>query len=298
MSWDSDPRIVTMLTAQAARAHSDGVLPVALSERIGAFSGEAACLGDDAAMFVRTAAMFGGASAAGVAGQVAWLSALAANAEVRRDVWTAHRGAVLYVLECVATVPAAWAWPAGVRAINVILALALRERAEAVPLRNGMSFIVVETFAEDLCAALAAAAEDGDGRLVDAVGRGAELLRCDWSVARTWAEGRRAALHAAGPAGLLGVPFETACPPPWAPGVEELARRFRRAASLDVNLYDSAPLTVAVCALALGERSALAVAAPLPPGSPRPPPATMLDSDGDWSAVTRQALDIWQGGRP
>ena len=277
MSWYSDPRTVPMLTAQAC---ASGSLAVGLSARIAVCAEEAGFLGDDAAMFVRTAARFGGGTPEGVAGQAAWLDALAANPDVRRDVWTAHRGAVLYVLECAATVPWAWAGPAGARAIDAVLELARRERAEAVPLRNGMSFVVLETFVEDVCAGLAGG-DDLDGRLADVVARGA-ALRGDWSAARTWAEGRRAALHAAAPAGLLGVPFETACPGPWAPGIEELARGFRRAASLDVNLYDSAPLAVAVCALAFGER---------------PDHAAVLESDGDWSAVTRKALDAWEGGQ-
>jgi hypothetical protein len=196
-------------------------------------------------MFTLAGSMYGDKSEESVAGQRAVLDLVTEPAAPWQGVWADHRGAVLYILECLATVPVCWARPEGAGLIRVIREIAVRERGEAVPLRNGLSFTVVETFVDRACESLAAG-----GAAEEWLGAAERLLSGSWEAARAWVE-RPTHPTTAGPRPqLLGVPFEIVCPGPWRPGVEQLAREFRALTRQDVTLYDSAPLVVPLCALA------------------------------------------------
>jgi len=241
VTWPSDSRCAPEVLRQAVGL--GGPLSPGLLEACHALTG---WMKDDAALFCYACRLHAADPVQADRGALAWLAILAEH-PARPRVWVAHRGAILYLLECAALAPAAWA-DAGT-AIDALLDTAVFERAQAVPLRNGLCFMVVETFADVLGSELHMLDSAGRSvRLAAVPGELRALQRAPWDQARAAAQARRRAIRQRDAAGL-GVPFETVCEPPWPSGAARLAWAFRVAAGIDVTLYDSAPLDVVLVCL-------------------------------------------------
>lgn len=251
MSWPSDARTAPFLLRLAARRSGHPVHPP---------SQLAGWKADDRAMFFYTARCHAPDPTATDRVCQRWIDTLMAHPAHER-VWVPHRGAILYLLECAALAP--MAWQGAEHAIELLLDLAVYEASVATPLRNGVSFLVVETLADELSVALADHSGEALHPRLTTLGDLAADLRADWARASRRAAGVRAELRrTAAPA--LGVPFESACPLPRPSADRRFAEAFRADAHQDVTLYDSAPLDVAVVALIREHQGLLPASPPNP----------------------------------
>ena|GEM_PF-4849185 len=275
MTRFSHPSAVPLLLERARLADPTGA--EGLLAEVERHAPHAPSMRDDVAMALLAGAGSGDADL--VAGIGAWVRTAIRDTGVRDRLWHAHRGVILFLLEAAAQRPSAWCLPAADAVVLRILELALREERVSEARPGGVSFDIVEGFANDVARRLRAA-PNAEQVLVAARDELKGIEELPWPEVRRRSATRGGLLRTSGGAPSLGVPFESACPPPWVPGVTALARRFLTAARADVSLYDRAPLAVALSAIALPGRRSPSTAQDL-----------MRAADGGWDAVTTWALE-------